>query len=348
MIEKDQHLGVVAIGRNEGQRLRACLESALRETPWVVYVDSGSTDGSVELARSMNVAVVELDGGVPFTAARARNAGIARLKPLNPRVNLVQVVDGDCELVEGWIDAALQTMRDEPRIAVVCGRRHERHPAASIYNALCDMEWNTPPGEVDACGGDALIRLAAFDEAGGYNGSIIAGEEPELCVRLRCAGWKIMRIDRDMTLHDARMTSFRQWWRRTVRSGHAYAEGFALHGGPPAHHFRKQIKSTVFWAVILPLMALALAWVTWGASLLLLLGYVVLWRRVRRHRVERGDSPDNAALYARYCVLGKFAEAAGMGQYIWNRMRGRQSRLIEYHGPPRPIQAASVAGGVRS
>jgi GT2 family glycosyltransferase len=346
-IVKAQHVGVVAIGRNEGPRLHACLRSALRDTPWVVYVDSGSTDGSVEAARALNAAVIELDSSVPFTAARARNAGVARLKSLNSPIMYVQVVDGDCELIEGWIDTALHAIVDEPRVAIVCGRRRERYPAATIYNRLCNMEWNTPIGEAKACGGDALIRLAAFDEVGGYDASVIAGEEPEMCVRMRLAQWKILRIDQDMTLHDARINTFKQWWRRTVRSGHAYAEGFGLHGRAPMQHCRRQIKSTVAWALMLPLIALALAWVTWGASLLLLLGYVVLWWRVRRHRIERGNSREDAALYARYCVLGKFAELAGIAQYIWNRISGRQSTIIEYHSEARGREPSAVTGGVR-
>ena len=347
MLKPQQSTGIVAIGRNEGQRLRTCLESALRETPWIVYVDSASVDGSAELARSMGVDVIELDSSRAYTAARSRNAGIARLKSINSQVSFVQVIDSDCELVSGWLDAALHEIQKDDRVAVVCGRRRERHPDASIYNTLCDMEWNTETGEARACGGDALIRVAALDQIGGYDAYVIAGEEPEMCVRLRQAGWRILRIDRDMTMHDARMTSLAQWWRRTVRSGHAYAEGFHLHGRAPVHHFRKQVKSAVFWGVLLPLLALSLAWITWGASLLLLLGYVVLWRRVRRYRLQRGDAAQDAGLYANYCVMGKFAEVAGMTQYLWNRVRGKRTNLIEYHSPSPRLHGTPAAQGVR-
>ena len=64
-------IGVVAIGRNEGDRLRVCLTSALRDSNHVVYVDSGSTDGSVAMVRELGATVVELDLSIPFTAARA-------------------------------------------------------------------------------------------------------------------------------------------------------------------------------------------------------------------------------------------------------------------------------------
>src|SRR5581483_96770 len=169
-------VGVVAIGRNEGQRLRVCLASALRDCPHVVYVDSGSTDGSVKLARDMGAQVVELDLSTPFTAARARNAGFEKLMSIAPDVDYVQFVDGDCEIVDGWINRALDTFSREPNASVVCGRRRERFPNASIYNTLCDIEWNTAIGKARACGGDALIRVKAFQDVNGYNPSVIAGE----------------------------------------------------------------------------------------------------------------------------------------------------------------------------
>src|SRR5438270_7605806 len=85
-----QRVGVVAIGRNEGERLRACLVSARRDCAAVVYVDSGSSDDSVALARPLGVHVVELDLSTPFTAARARNEGFARLQQVEPDRDFVQ------------------------------------------------------------------------------------------------------------------------------------------------------------------------------------------------------------------------------------------------------------------
>jgi len=323
-------IGVVVIGRNEGQRLRRCLESVLTQVAAVVYVDSGSSDDSVRMARSLGVEVIELDLAVPFTAARARNAGICRMKEIESEVKFVQVVDGDCEIADGWLDHALEVMQSNPDAAVVCGRRRERERQASVYNTLCDMEWNTPIGEAAACGGDALIRLDAYYAVGGFKCALIAGEEPEMCFRLRREGWRILRIDRDMTLHDAEMTRFGQWWTRAVRCGHAYAEGRAMHGDTPERYRVDEMRSIVEWAMLLPLLALGLAWLTWGASLLLLGAYALLWHRVRRQRVESGDGREDAALYARYCVLSKFAQLIGAARYWWNRLRGRASALIEY------------------
>ena len=223
-------LGIVAIGRNEGQRLINCLNSIRAEAKVpTVYVDSGSTDRSSEAAAGLGVTVVNLDMARPFTAARARNEGYAALLKLQPNTRFVQFIDGDCELVSGWLETALEFFAQRSDVAVVCGRRRERHPETSIYNRLCDVEWDTPIGEATACGGDAMIRAEALQAARGYRNELIAGEEPEFCLRLRKLGWKIWRLDAEMTRHDAAMTRFAQWWRRTVRSGYAYAEIAQLH-----------------------------------------------------------------------------------------------------------------------
>ena len=262
-------LGIVAIGRNEGERLRRCLESLVGLGHAVVYVDSGSTDGSVGLARSLGAEVVELDLSVPFTAARARNAGFERLERVAPGVEMVQFVDGDCEVAAGWLERApTRCSRDGPTSPSSPAAAASAIATRRIYNRLADLEWDTPIGEAAACGGDAMFRAEAFRRAGGYDPSIIAGEEPELCLRIRREGWKVLRIDAEMTVHDMAMTRFAQWWRRAVRGGHAYAEGAARHGGGPERHFVREVRSILFWGAGLPAAAAALAWPTWGLSLL--------------------------------------------------------------------------------
>lgn len=326
-------LGVVAIGRNEGERLQRCLRSALTETDRVVYVDSGSTDGSVAFAESVGTAVVKLDTSVPFTAARARNAGIAELTRLWPGVERIQVVDGDCEFAPGWLAAASAFMDANPRCAVVCGRRRERNPGASVYNRLIDLEWDTPVGKARSCGGDAVFLRSAFESVGGYRESLIAGEEPELCVRLRGAGWEVHRIDHEMTLHDADLTRFGQFWKRSKRAGHAYAEGAALHGRGPDRHGVRGTRSALLWGLAVPVFALALAWWTMGLSVILAVLLVALqvWR-VRRYELRRGRSARDARLVAVFVMLAKPAQAAGVLRYWSRRLTGRRSTLIEYKG----------------
>jgi glycosyltransferase involved in cell wall biosynthesis len=326
-------LGVVAIGRNEGERLRRCLTSVTGKASWVVYVDSGSTDDSVAMARQMGALVVELDRGVPFTAARARNAGLERLRSAAPALELVQFVDGDCEVVGGWLERAERELRGDETLAVVCGRRRERHPEASIYNRLCDMEWNTPVGIADACGGDAMMRAAPLQQIGGYNPDLIAGEEPDLCLRLRQRGFRILRVDAEMTLHDAAMTHFAQWWKRSLRAGHSFAEGAARHGHEPERHWVRESRSNWFWGLGVPAAALLGAPATGGASLLLLGGYAILAARVYRSMLRQGWSADDARLYAAFVALGKIPQALGQLLYWWKRVRGERGGLIEYKKP---------------
>lgn len=324
-------IGVVVIGRNEGNRLKSCLSSVIGEGRTVIYVDSGSSDGSVELARSLGVRVVELDLSIPFTAARARNAGFEYLLQMEHKVDFVQFVDGDCLVVNGWFEQAIKTLNAKPEVVVVCGRRREEFPTNSVYNRLCDIEWDTPVGETKACGGDAMMRVRALKQVEGFNPTLIAGEEPELCVRLRQAGGQIMRIDAEMTLHDAQIMHFGQWWKRSVRNGHAYAEGALMHGRSPEKHWVKESRRIWVWGLILPFMAFASAWLTKGISIvLLLIAYSILFFRVYKYAKTKGITSSDALLYGLFCVLDKFPQLVGQIQFHLSRFLGNKRGIVEY------------------
>lgn len=318
MTQAPDLVDAVVIGRNEGERLLLCLRALQGQVRRVIYVDSGSTDGSAGRAQALGAEVVALDMARPFTAARARNAGLAALAADPPR--FVQVLDGDCELVAGWIGRALAAFAAHPRAVVVCGRRRERFPAASVWNGLADREWDTPVGPARACGGDALMLYAAVQAVGGYRDSLIAGEEPELCLRLRQAGGEVWRIETEMTLHDAALMRFGQWWRRTKRAGHAFAEGAALHGAGAERHWLAETRRALLWGAVLPVLVLA-AGLIHPVGWLLALAYPAQVARLAR----RGGW-----VWGFYTVLGKFAEAQGVLGYWADRLRGRRRGLIEY------------------
>lgn len=323
-------VGIVVIARNEGEKLRQCFNSVSLETNPVVYVDSGSTDGSVDLARSLGVDVIELDLSIPFTAARARNAGFERLLSLHHHLEYVHFMDGDCEMFPGWMAKALEYLENHPDFAVVCGRQRERYPQATIYNLLFDLEWDTPVGEAKACGGCALITIKALRDIGGYNPLLIAGEEPEMCLRLRQAGWKIYRLGEDMTWHDAQMSKFSQWWKRARRSGYAYANGWWLHGKSPESYRFKESRSIWFWGLGLPLLSISAAYFTKGFSLLLLLAYPLLIYKIYGSQLRIGRKPQEAKPYALFCVLAKFPQLVGQIEFYSKRLLGKEARLIEY------------------
>lgn len=306
------NLAAVVIGRNEGARLLRCLASLEGQAAPVVYVDSGSTDGSVSAAAAAGAEVVALDMSRPFTAARARNAGLARLGDLSAAA-FVQVIDGDCELEEGWAGMALAFLQAHPDVAVVAGRLRERFPEATVWNRLADREWDVPGGEAEAIGGIAVLRRAAVEAVGGYRETLVAGEEPELCLRLRRAGWRIWRLEAEMAKHDIAMTRFSQWWRRARRHGHAVAEGMQLHGTGPEGYCRPQVRRALVWGAALPLSALLGSLVT-PLALCLLLAWPAQVLRLK----SRGHSWTEAF----FLTLAKLPEAQGILGYHLARWRG--------------------------
>lgn len=324
MLRKDT--AVIAIGRNEGERLIACLASVAGIASRIIYVDSGSTDDSIHNARQFGAEVVSLDMSVPFTAARARNAGLERLRDAASEIRYVMMVDGDCAIKPGWLQTACQYLEAHPEIGGVCGRRRERHPGASIYNRLCDREWNTPVGRTRACGGDVMWRREAIEAAGGYDPSIVAGEDEEVCIRVRRAGWKLWRLDAEMTSHDANILRFGQWWKRMVRAGHSFAHVHHLHPGFYTH----QLRRTFVWALILPAIAIAgAAFSPWPAVVVGAVYGASITRGLRSFTSEGLRMPD--ALKASALRLAAwFASLQGLCLYWIRHARSTRHTIIEY------------------
>ena len=319
-------VGAVVIGRNEGERLKRCLAS-LSSVSAMVYVDSGSTDGSSQWAADRGAEVVQLEKNLPFTAARARNSGFRRLQDLAPDLDYVQFVDGDCEVCTEWLSIAASFLHSHRDVGAVCGRRRERFPERSVYNWLCDREWDGEAGEVRAFGGDVMIRSRALRAVAGYRDDMIAGEEPELCVRLRKAGWRTWRLDTEMTSHDAAMTRFSQWWRRVLRSGYAFAHGAYLHGKSGERHWVWESRRAWIWGVGLPLICLSAGllfgpwgWITW----------LIFPLQVLRQSYRNSGTLRERFVLSLFQVLARFPEAAGEIKFMRDRILGHRSRLIEY------------------
>jgi GT2 family glycosyltransferase len=325
MFNKLNQVGIVMIGRNEGERLIRCFDSLSKGCP-VVYVDSGSTDRSIEEAKARRIQIVNLDQDSAFTAARARNAGAKALMKLHPQIRVIQFVDGDCQLDNGWMAVALEKINTDSKIAIVTGRSREQNPGKSVFNLLCDMEWNTPVGEARYCGGNFMMRVEAFRAVKGFRDDLIAGEEPELCIRLRKMGFRIFRIDHDMTYHDANMTSFSQWWKRAVRGGHGYAEVYSLHG----EYGKREVLSAFWWGLLAPLsVSVGLIFYPFLALTLFAL-YGILSLRIYLSRKGRGDNSVNSLIYTWFCLLMKPALVIGILKYERGRLFGLKSKIIEY------------------
>lgn len=326
------NIGFVVIGRNEGERLKTglnAIKTICSQAP-IVYVDSGSTDDSVAFANAININTVELDMSIPFTAARARNTGFLTLLEQHPNTEYVQFLDGDCELLSGWVDIAVKHLSEHSNIGIVSGRRSERFPNASIYNQLIDIEWNTPPGEILAVLGDMCVKVEAFQSINGFNETIIAAEDDDFCLRARRAGYLTYRIDAPMSKHDANIMTLSQWYRRSKRGGHGYANIHHLHGKGPEHYFKREVKGVLFWGALIPSAFIILLFLAPALSLVILLAYIAFVSKTILRRRRLGDSPRTAIAYGLLIFSGKVSEFMGMIQYCKNHLLSRKHQLIEY------------------
>ncbi|MDP1525810.1 MAG: glycosyltransferase family A protein [Rhodocyclaceae bacterium] len=325
-------VSVVIIGRNEGERLSRCLASVAAmdhaeidiET---LYVDSASTDDSVARATVAGARVIEVRPERP-SAALGRNAGWQAA-----RGEFVLFLDGDTILHPQFVNRALQAMRN-PQVAVVWGHRRELHPEHSIYNRVLDLDWIYPAGESEFCGGDALMRRSVLEAVGGFDASLIAGEEPEMCRRIRVHGFGIQHIDAPMTGHDLAITRFAAYWKRAYRAGHAYAEIAARFRHSPDPMWLKDSRRNLMHAGILTgclaLLPVSLVWPVVAVLVAAFLGLLV----ARTFRRCQWKSPDPATrlLYSIHSHLQQIPIALGQLSYLINTHRGRNSRLIEYKG----------------
>jgi serine acetyltransferase/glycosyltransferase involved in cell wall biosynthesis/GT2 family glycosyltransferase len=335
-------IGIVVIGRNEGERFARCLASLRDSSRPLVYVDSGSTDGSCELAQNAGATLVQLDLSTPFSMARARNAGVAALLEQAPDIRYVQFIDGDCTVAPGWIETAAGFLDAHPSMAAVAGRRREQQPEASAYNQMCDIEWDAPVGVVHAVGGDAMMRVEAFEQAGGFATELIAGEEPELSARMRRCGWQLSRLETEMTSHDAALHTFSQWWRRTRRCGYGSLDVVLRcrqRGWREDIPFSGVVRSTLVWTVawfLASVAAACAATAAWGtaAGAATAGAAVGLWfaqaLRCARREYRRGTRARTAITYSALTMIGKWAQLCGHAQCAWHRLTGRRARLIEY------------------
>jgi glycosyltransferase involved in cell wall biosynthesis len=336
-------VAVVVIGRNEASRIGSCLAVMHEYRTRVVYVDSGSIDGSADIAETFGVDVIRLREG-PFTAARGRRVGLEHARAKFPELEYVQFIDGDCELCPRWIETGCRFLRDNPATAAVVGRLREKHPERSIFVRLTDMEWELPLGKIDVVGGISLMRVAPLLDAGGWKDGLANGEELDLSSRIREAGWTLHRLSDPMCTHDIGITTFREFWKRSLRAGYGYCNLSILHHATGPRRWRRRAVGSVIYGIVLPTIALASSVLFWPIALVCLLLYLLLPVRLAVGRIRRGDDWRLALAHGGITTICKSAMAVGVLRCIAERTLGRNAKLIEYK---KPTQSSSPSTEVK-
>jgi len=317
---------LVLIGRNEGERLIKSLASVVPQARRVVYVDSGSTDDSVTNAERVGAQVVNLDMSVPFTAARARNSGVEALMALDDPPEFIQFLDGDCVLRDGWLDHATTAMRSKPDLAIVTGLQAELNRDTTVFNQMSDFEWKRPTGPIDACGGNMMVRVSAFESVGGFNPDVIAAEDDEFCTRLRKSGWYLVRIAESMSLHDGGVLQFAQWWKRAERTGHGFAQVGYMH----SDYFVRERRRVWLYGLILPVVAVFGAIASLLVPLFVLAIYGLSFWKTAQGLKSEGVVAHEASRHAGLLTMSKFPNVIGMIRYHWRRLSHAKMHIIEY------------------
>ena len=320
-------LSVVVIGRNEGARLERCLRSiGQMDAPGeveIVYVDSASVDGSPARAAAMGAKVIAVQPKRP-TAALGRNAGWRAAS-----AEFVLFLDGDTILNPAFVKEALRNL--DETTAIVWGHRREINIQGSIYNRTLDLDWIYPPGITEFCGGDALMRRAVLEQVGGFDETLIAGEEPEMCRRIRSHGWKIRHIDFPMTGHDLAMTKWSQYWRRATRAGYAYAEVSQRFRGSGLPFWEEDARRNRNRALVLIVLCL-LGLTGWWQFLIVLALFSALVLRTAAKTRWKSPSLYTRLLYGVHSHLQQIPIFVGQLQYWNDRRAGKVRGLIEYKG----------------
>lgn len=142
-------IGIVEMGRNEGERLHGCFESLKHFNNPIIYVDSGSTDNNLYLARIYCKDDTRLDMNRPFSTAWARNTGQQRLLDLYTPPSYIHFIEGGYELEHCLISCALNSFTEDQALESVFSHMQEKHAVKSSSNKLCGLVWRGYAGKVD-------------------------------------------------------------------------------------------------------------------------------------------------------------------------------------------------------
>lgn len=189
-------ISFIIIGKNEGWRLQKCLQSISYVVEQdaianyeIIYVDSQSTDNSIELAKQYGAKTFLITG--ECNAAIARNIGAQEAIG-----GILFFIDGDMELFPGFL----------PKVLNENGKL--KYPFMSgIFNDIVhDLDWNylhtsrrhkLQEGDADSVetttGGLFLIEHSLWDKVGGMDTRFKRSQDYDLGLRLSQMGYSLHR-----------------------------------------------------------------------------------------------------------------------------------------------------------
>lgn len=213
------------ITKNQDWNIDRLIKSVLKETAYILereitLVDSASSDRTVAIAAKYPIKVLRLRPDQRLTASAGRNVGYKHSSG-----DLVLFLDGDMELYPGWLAEALVVIRDRAEVAVVAGpwidlpkldKRDDMAKFRQIKREYTDEE-------ISYVGGAALYRRSVLEQVGPFNPWLYSDEEPELCMRIRHAGFRIVRLGHSIAYHYSDppdyMSTLVARWRRGLYLG---------------------------------------------------------------------------------------------------------------------------------
>ena len=151
-------------------------------------VDSASSDNTVEIASRYPIRILRLHANQRLNPSAGRYMGYK-----NTTGELALFIDGDNELYPGWLAKAMKIFADNPDLAGLAGPRVPLLKSATDADKppLVDPNLNETVKSLYA-DGTAMFRRVALEKAGQFNPFIYSDEEPELCIRLRHAGYRML------------------------------------------------------------------------------------------------------------------------------------------------------------
>lgn len=185
--------------RNDAVRLHRCLTSIVnnaypRELIEIIVVDNDSTDGSARAAREHSAIVIKSSD--PSVAALRNKGARAALG------SIIAFVDSDHEIDRYWIETAVDVL-SAPDVAAT-GAPCLTPPGCNWVQQQYDGLRERPLRREDVAwlgSGNLAVKRAAFARVGGFDASLTACEDVDLCNRLVQAGYRIVADPNLRSIH---------------------------------------------------------------------------------------------------------------------------------------------------